>query len=101
MILIRSIFFTVLMLILIPFLLKKNFESLKLMNLIFVITLGLLVLDIIVEAKFFRDSYINEHNPTLPYYFEWIKKLDMNIFNVIFTINGGFYSQPFILGIKG
>lgn len=90
--LVRVIFYSTMFLTTIPLLLKKDLESLKSITQFYVITLMFLVLVILLEAPFFRSSYINQENPIIPYEVKLFKSLDWNAVPVFFSFTGCFYS---------
>ena len=57
--LLRVCYFSVLYIILVPLLLKEDLDRLKGTTFIFLGALVFLVIDIVIEAPFFRDYYIN------------------------------------------
>lgn len=86
------IFFGALLLILTPFLFKKDLESLKSLNQLFVITLFFLALVILIESPFFRNHYTNHNDSDLPYEFKLIKPIDLNFLPIVFSFIGCYYS---------
>ena len=86
--------------ILAPFLFKKDLESLKNVNKLYIVTLIFLAFVILIEAPFFRNNYVNHNDSDLAYSFNFIKPLDMNFFSIVFSFLGCFYCHPFVLSIR-
>ena len=95
--LIRIGFFTVVFLIIFPWLLKKSFNHLRHVSNACLVTYLTLLLFILFEMPLFYEAYKNEPNRSV----EWFMKApDLTFITNFFCLMSYFYIQPFVLSMK-
>jgi len=85
----RITFYCILFILLIPLLLKKSLDKLKPISLAFLIIICVLMIAIIIEASFFRQSFIKDPDHVYPELF--IKKFKWSWIPSFFSIILSYY----------
>ena len=95
--LLRSCYFVILYVVLVPLLLKKNLEKLKIISFIFMVIIILLAVIIMIEAPFFRNYYVSNNLLEVVYTF---KEFKLSWIPSLFSLVLAFYVQPFVLTLR-
>jgi amino acid permease len=100
--LIRTVFLHTVFIILIPFLLKRNLESLKFVSIGFMISLILVILVLFIQMPFFYKEYHNPKEPEKETHVSYVYKPFWNLkfFSYLFSIIMAFYVQPFVMSLR-
>lgn len=96
-------YYIVLYLALIPLLLKKDLDKLKPIAFLFLIILITLLIDLLIEAPFFRNYYLNERakDPSKTFTIDWFcKDFSLKWIPIFFSMLLSFYVQPFVLLLR-
>ncbi len=99
-ILLRLVYFVVLFILIAPFLLKKELESLKPISLIFLCTVMFLLLDLLVEAPYFRSFYLSPENKGKKLTFEFFKSFGLDWIPIFYSLTLSYYVQPLVLTLR-
>ena len=93
--LIRTVFFTVLFIILVPFLLQKRLAALQKVTIMYLVGLFLLLAIILAEVPSFHKAYKDEDIG-----FEYFKPFDVSWIEYFFGVIMSFYIQPFVFSLR-
>ena len=101
-ILIRVIFLHVVFFITIPFLLKRDLESMKIISFLFMLALLFVILILFAQTPLFYKEYHQNPDPTKNTTYELIYKPFWNLkfFGYLFSIILAFYVQPFVMTLR-
>lgn len=98
--LIRIFYFIVLYCCLIPLFLKKNLDQLKIVSIFFMIVIIVLIVDISIEASFFRSYFLNHPDPSKPFTVINFKKFNWSFIASGYSMMLSFYVQPLTLVLR-
>lgn len=96
----RGLFYVVLYFILVPLLLKNDLNKLKPIAFAFLMVLIALLIDLIIEAPFFRNYYKEQEklDPSKKFTFDlFYKDISLKWIPIFFSMILSFYVQPFVL----